>query len=522
MIGTSRKAKIVPILILFFLFLVPNLAFSAEHHKEPIEVTPHPEANTIEIETAVANYLFSREGGSLRSVFLHFTSYGSKVAELIPATTTDPETLNRSYTQDAVFPGTLQIKGNSDQETMYELDYTKATRYDRLEITFTGQQNGLEITKTYIIHNDPNYTIELDVSIKNASETETTITENTRLMVGSRISEKPGDDVSYLSDPSVKYIYDGEVSNGIFAEGSFNTFGGAGFVGKDLVLFMKHGKIDGGTTEAGLVSPVFGNGTLSIELGKTQLGPQESQQYEFSLYAGRRRHVLLSNVGLGLIDDIGFFSRLLVPVIGVLHQLYKWTGNYGWAIIIFTIIIRVLLYPLMRNMYYSMAKMQELQPKMEEIREKYDEDKKKQQEAMMELYQEEGVNPMGGCLPMFVQLPILILLWRAILYSAEQIHLSPGFMWLPDLSLHDPFYILVVLTVGTMILQQQLMQTPGGGGGGGNKWLGYVFPIFMGVMLHNFPAGLWLYYFLTTLFQVGQQYFINWEMERAEAEQPSS
>ncbi|MFW6422149.1 MAG: YidC/Oxa1 family membrane protein insertase, partial [Candidatus Bipolaricaulota bacterium] len=167
--------------------------------------------------------------------------------------------------------------------------------------------------------------------------------------------------------------------------------------------------------------------------------------------------------------------------------------------------------------YRSMGKMQELQPKMEEIREEYEDDRQKQQEAMMELYKEEGVNPMGGCLPMFIQLPILILLWRAILYSAEQIHLSPGFLWLNDLSLHDPYYILVALTVGIMIVQQQLMQTPGGGGGQ-NKWMGLVFPLFMGVMLHNFPAGLWLYYFLTTLFQVGQQSFINWEMEKQESE----
>jgi len=124
---------------------------------------------------------------------------------------------------------------------------------------------------------------------------------------------------------------------------------------------------------------------------------------------------------------------------------------------------------------------------------------------------------MGGCLPMFIQLPILILLWKAILYSGEQIHLSPGFLWLSDLSLRDPYFILVILTTLVMILQQKLM-TPmtAGEGGGSQKYMGYIFPVFMAVFLYNFPAGLWLYYLLTTLLQVGQQYFVNWEMAQAE------
>lgn len=225
---------------------------------------------------------------------------------------------------------------------------------------------------------------------------------------------------------------------------------------------------------------------------------------------------MLSNVGLGAIDDIGIFSQLLVPVIGFLNTLYDFTGNYGWAIILFTVLIRVLLYPLMRNMYRSMAKMQELQPKIQEIQDEY-EDREEQQKEMMALYKEEDVNPMGGCLPMFIQLPILILLWRAIMYSSEAIHMSPGFLWLSDLSQSDPYYILVVLTVVTMIVQQQMMQSPGGGGGQ-SKLMSFGFPLFMGIFLRDFPAGLWLYYFLTQIFMIGQQAFINWEMEREESE----
>ena len=176
----------------------------------------------------------------------------------------------------------------------------------------------------------------------------------------------------------------------------------------------------------------------------------------------------------------------------------------------------------MRKQYHSMAKMQKLTPKMQQLRQRFKDDRQLQQQKLMELYKKEGVNPMGGCLPMVIQLPILVLLWKAILYSAEQIHLSPGFLWLSDLSLRDPYFILVILTTAVMMLQSKLM-TPmtAGEGSGSQKYMGYIFPVFMAVFLYNFPAGLWLYYFLTTILQVGQQYFVNWELARAEEGAPT-
>jgi len=121
----------------------------------------------------------------------------------------------------------------------------------------------------------------------------------------------------------------------------------------------------------------------------------------------------------------------MIPVIQFLGMLYRATGNYGWAIILFTILTRVVLFPLMRKQYHSMAKMQKIQPKLKRIQERFKDDRQLMQQKMMELYRKEGVNPMGGCLPMLVQLPILILIWRAILHSGELIHLSPGFLWVP-------------------------------------------------------------------------------------------
>jgi len=522
-IGASNKVKefsmkllVCSFLVIFLLSSTGNIGRANSARRE-ITVERGAEGEKISVRTGLVDYLFYEKGGTLRSVFLHFASYGSKQAELVTGTTTDPKTLKRSFLKGAQFPGQLSMGEESDGQVDYELaELTREKGEEKLFLRFEGKWQGLEISKEYTIYNRPNYTFDLVVGIKNETG-EPLASESLDLYLGTRREREDQGNIRYLSDPSVQYIFDGEVNNGVLASGSYNRFGGAGFVGSDLVFFLKNDAREDG--DKAKITPFYSDGSLGVHLLGKEVGAGDEVKRPFTLYAGRRRHVMMSEAGLAKIDEIGIFSQLLVPVINFLNRLYKLTGNYGWAIILFTILIRVLLYPLMRNMYHSMAKMQELQPKIKEIQEKYEDDKEQQQKEMMKIYKEEGVNPLGGCLPMFIQLPILILLWRAILYSAEAIHLSPGFLWLNDLSVHDPYYILVALTVGIMILQQQLMQTPGAGGGGGgqNKFIGLIFPLFMGVMLHNFPAGLWLYYFLTTLFQVGQQYFINWEMKKSEA-----
>jgi YidC/Oxa1 family membrane protein insertase len=238
--------------------------------------------------------------------------------------------------------------------------------------------------------------------------------------------------------------------------------------------------------------------------------------YRFSLYAGRRRNLLMTEAGIGALDEPGIGAKAMVVVIQFINILYRYTGNYGWAIILFTLLTRLVLFPLMRKQYHSMAKMQRIQPKLKKIQERYKDNKQEMQQRVLEIYKKEGVNPMGGCLPMIIQLPIIFVIWRAMLYASEQIHLSPGFLWIPDLSQYDPYFVLVIVTTLAMMVQQKFMtpmtqtDTPGF-----QKYLGYLFPLLMAFLLWRFPAGLWLYYLLTTVAQVGQQYFVNWEMARA-------
>lgn len=161
-------------------------------------------------------------------------------------------------------------------------------------------------------------------------------------------------------------------------------------------------------------------------------------------------------------------------------------------------------------------------PKLKKLQEKYKDDRQTLQQQMMELYRQEKVNPLGGCLPLILQFPILILLWQAIMHSAELIHVSPGFLWLRDLSQPDPYYIMIVLATGAQLLQQWLTQRrmpepPTGG----TQMIGWVFPIVMALLFLSFPAGLWWYWLLATVFQIGQQFIFDLEMARETGRPPT-
>jgi YidC/Oxa1 family membrane protein insertase len=460
----------------------------------------------IEVTTALASYVFSEEGGVLKSLFLHFAPWGSVVTELVPGAQVNPATLERKYTENTRFPFALSTEEMrtaevSSEEALrwnYVLSKPEQPSSDMLVVEFQGERNQLHVVKRFTIYNDSYYTMDVTLEIENTSGEE------------ARLWMTLGDYLPKAKGPSLVYQFDGQSGEDLLATGSYTVFDGLGLMDKATVFFLR-------TSDAEMTSPftertLAGNKHFGVKL-TAGVGRTEAA---FSLYGGRRRYLLMEAVGLGKLDAPGTGARMMIPVIQFLELLYRYTGNYGWAIILFTLLTRIVLFPLMRKQFHSMAKMQQLQPKLKKLQERFKDDRQLMQQKLMELYKREGVNPLGGCLPLLIQLPILILLWKAILYSGEQIHLSPGFLWLPDLSLQDPYFILVILTTLAMMAQQWLM-TPvtTGESAGSQKFMGYIFPIVMAVFLYRFPAGLWLYYFLTTVFQVGQQAFVNWELARA-------
>jgi len=518
-----RGAKIAPILGLLLIASV-GLGITAAEPSTP-SPTPFEREGHLEVavETRLAAYLFSTQGGVLKSVYLHFTPMRNwtKPAELIPDTETsqDPETgmLERSYVRDALFPFRLVVDGIPTEELEHTFDYEKLN--GKLLLRFSAEIEGLKVIKTFRISENPYYTLDFLLEVRNISDVQRDL-QGLQLFLGRGVG----------GEAEVRYLFEGKISDRPLER----PLEGLGFVGRGLIFFLK-------VRDGEVLLPLFGEasgheGGLAVEAPQFTLQPGESRVYGFELYAGRAKYTLLAHEGLGQLAPPGFFSQFLIPVVKLLGWLYRMTGNYGWAIILFTLITRILLFPLTRKQFHSMAKMAELRPKLEKLQKRYPtlrrlrelhpnlsqeellrrdrENRRALQEKMMELYRKEGVNPLGGCLPMLVQLPILIVLWQAIIYSAEMIHLSPGFLWMSDLSLRDPYYLIVALTAIAMLLQSKTTPTLTTSTQGPSPMVFMLFSIaIMVLFLKDFPSGLWLYYFLTTIIQVGQQLFINWELK---------
>jgi YidC/Oxa1 family membrane protein insertase len=454
----------------------------------------------VEVETPLARLILSEQGGVMKSAFVSFAPYGSSVSELVPGTTTNVKTFGRQYVADAIFPFALSVNG--EQEGRYQLvDVGVDATTGVFRAVFRGNVAGTSIEKRYTIAPDAVYTIGFEIVVDNP----TAAAAQVQMTVGNYVQKKAG-------GLEITYLFDGQPGTQLLARESYQAFGGVGLMDKQTVFFLSPGK-------GAALLPTFertASGSQHFGVAFTAAAGTATSA-KSTLYGGRRRFLLMQEAGLQALDRPGVGARLMIPVIQFIDILFRATGNYGWAIILFTILSRVLLYPLMNKQMHSMAKLQRLQPKMKRVQARFKDDKQLLQQRMMELYKKEGINPMSGCLPMVIQLPIIFIIWRAILYAGERIHLSAGFLWMPDLSLYDPYFILVILTTAIMIVQQWLL-TPqtGSDGGPGAKYFGYVFPVLMAILMWQFPAGLWLYYLLTTGAQAAQQALVNRQLARSD------
>jgi len=193
------------------------------------------------------------------------------------------------------------------------------------------------------------------------------------------------------------------------------------------------------------------------------------------------------------------------PLLVILKVFNRFLHNWGLAIILLTILIKILFYPLTHKSYKSMKQMQELQPLINKLRQKYKNDREALNREMMQLYRARKINPFGGCLPMLLQIPVFFGLYRVLLYSVE-LRNSPFFLWITDLSAKDPLYITPILMGASMFLQQKM--TPTTADPAQAKLMMFM-PIIFTVMFLNFPSGLVIYWLMNNILSIGQQYYIN-------------
>jgi YidC/Oxa1 family membrane protein insertase len=203
--------------------------------------------------------------------------------------------------------------------------------------------------------------------------------------------------------------------------------------------------------------------------------------------------------------DLGWFTVLAKPMLHALKFFYGYIPNFGIGIIIITVILKILFFPLTHKSYKSMKDMSKLQPKMVALKEKFRNDKDGLNKAVMELYREHKVNPLGGCLPMIVQIPVFFALYKALMFSIELRH-APFMLWITDLSDKDPYYITPLLMGVTMFIQQKM--SPSNMDEMQQKIM-LALPVVFTFMFLTFPSGLVLYWLVNNILTIGQQLYIN-------------
>lgn len=385
---------------------------------------------------------------------------------------------------------------------------------DTLSLPLTWSDGrGLTVTKTFTLHRG-SYVIDVAYHIDNAS--------------GQPWSFAPYAQILRYNTP---------VRRSYFNPSSYAYKGPAYYDGKrfEKINYQKGGTLDMTVRDGYLAAlePYFvaailppanqsfrytlqsqGDEFLLKAVGPTQVvAPGAMATVSNQLFVGPKLQSRLDKIhnGLALIADYGAFTLLAKPLFQLLELVERVFGNWGWSIIFVTFLIKVVLYPLSETSYRSMAKMKTLAPRLNVLRETYKDDKEKLNRAMMDLYKREKINPLAGCLPMIVQIPVFFA-WYYVLRDSVELRQAPFLLWINDLSARDPYYVLPAVMAATMFIQTKYFSPPSGDAT--QQKLMLFMPVVMSATFAFFPAGLVLYYVTNTVLGVLQQWNIN---RRAEA-----
>lgn len=462
----------------------------------------------ITLETAEYKAIFSTRGATLKSLQLKkyrvTVDKNSPLVELIQVGHTQPSPLSVSFAgSDVTIP----------EDALYEMkeqmaDAAEPTSKGAKQFIFTVEYPSLLKVEKIFTFNKNHYSFDLDIKITNLS--------------ASTLGEINSLDWYEIFDPEAPTEQYGHVGPVFQLAGSveredpkklspLKTVGPgiswAGYESKYFIAAIIPQAPSLTTLSVAKEEP--GDITLGIKSPKNMIPPGQSIITSYTCYMGPKDYTLLKPMNVGLENSVDFGSWLkwlAMPLLIVLKFLHdSVVHNYGIAIIILTSLIKLIFWPLGNKSYRSMKEMQKLQPLMTELRDKYKDDKARLSQEMMSLYKSHKVNPMGGCLPMVIQIPVFFGLYKTLLYAIELRH-SPFFWWIQDLSAKDPYYITPLIMGGTMFLQQKM--TPPAGDPMQAKIM-LLMPVIFTVMFLNFPSGLVVYWLFNNLISIGQQYYIN-------------
>jgi YidC/Oxa1 family membrane protein insertase len=471
----------------------------------PASGSPRQEGKDIRVETDNYVAIFTTQGARLKSFKLK--KYRSSVDEKSP-----PFEIVQTAPGVAL-PLGVRWQAPSpfeDKELVYSVQGSdlKLTGEAKATLVFQGQtSSGAVITKSFAFSGSA-YPIQLEVGVKVTDGTapipEILLTEKSDHSVPNH--DAPFEGFIALVDNKIRREPPAEAAKGHEFSGDV-SWAGFGYTYFFFAVLPENGaqhKVSLHHQEGPSLTGAVG-------------GPAASDRH--TLFIGPKELDILKSLGRGFERsiDFGYFGFISIPFLYVLHFCHRFTGSYGLDIILLTVLIKVLMAPLTHKSFVSMKQMQKLQPQMEKLKEKYGDDKEKLNKEIMELYRRNGVNPLGGCLPMVLQFPVFIGLYNALSTPIELRH-AP-FLWIKDLSRPDweslPFTfgswhlgipILTILMGASMFLQQWM--TPSAGDPNQRKMM-MLMPVMFTFMFVSFPAGLTVYWLINNLLSIGQQYWIN-------------
>ena len=375
-------------------------------------------------------------------------------------------------------------------------------------LTFVGELNGIRIQRTITFHADT-YLMNEKVTLT-ASQNNPAARVSYNLGATDLSSESTYDMMSMAWNlkGSLDYENDAEdlTKQGMVQSGELYWAGLMSnyFLSAVLPEMGTSTVFKGRITEGGVWRGAVEMQDINLEAGK-------AVELNTGWWIGPKSRDLLATAPNELSDsvDLGIFSFIAIPMLKLLEWMQAYVGNWGIAIILLTILIKIVFWPLSRKSFKSMEKMKQLQPMMKQIQEKYKDDKQTMQREVMQLYKTYGVNPASGCLPILIQLPVFVALYQALLNCIELRQASfitylPGtdLLWLADLSVKDPFYITPIVMGATMFLQQWLSPAMGDPQ---QRRIMMIMPLIFTVMFINFPSGLVLYWLCNNVLSIAQQ-----------------
>ena len=402
---------------------------------------------------------------------------------------------------------------------------------DQVEVRLSAPEtNGLKIDKVYTFHKG-SYLINIRFDITNQSGQPVKLDAAYRML---RDSSKP-DGEGYFN-----HTYTGPVlytPSGKFEKVTFSDLDDDFKSGRDQAEYVRRtdsgwvGMIQHYFMSTWILQPKDGtsvctNGACQIDISRRsdnlysavarvplpEIAAGATLDFPIELYAGPQTTSVISQVAdnLQLAKDYGKVHIFASPLFWLLNKLHDYVSNWGWAIVLLTIIVKAVLYPLTNASYRSMAKMRAVAPRLQSLKEKYGDDRMALQQAMMKMYKDEKINPLGGCLPMLLQIPVFIGLYWAIFTSVE-LRQAPWIGWITDLSRPDPWFILPIIMAITMFIQTSLNPPPTDPL---QAKMMKLMPVIFSVMFFFFPAGLVLYWVVNNILTIAQQWYINKTIEK--------